>query len=204
MVDTRGIEAKVSVVAHGFKELREEATRIAAESSVPESLRVAKELYASEKYQARMVAVFLLGYVATRSSEAFRLLRAKVSTDGSWQVQEILAEAFNQYCQDTGYEKAIPTIKDWLGDKNPNARRAATEGLRIWNRREYFKQHPDVAVGLLAQLKEDESEYVRRSVGNAIRDVSRREKALVKKELATWDTPDESVAFTYSLASKFL
>jgi 3-methyladenine DNA glycosylase AlkD len=203
-VDVKGVDERVSAVAHGFKEMREEATEIAAHSSVRESLQTAKKLYESERYQVRMVAAFLLGYVAARSPEAFRMLRKTVSNDGSWQVQEILAQAFNQYCEDIGYEKALPTIKDWLGDGSPNVRRAVTEGLRIWNRREYFKQHPEVAVGLLAKLRDDDSEYVRRSVGNALRDISRREKVLVKRELATWDTSDKSVALTYELASKFL
>src|SRR5690242_14387281 len=110
LVDLGGIEKKVSIVEHGFKPMREEAARIATRSSVPESLRAAKELYASKQYKARMVAVFVLGFVAARSSEAFRMLREEVSGDGSWQVQEILAQAFNQYCRDIGYEKALPTI----------------------------------------------------------------------------------------------
>jgi 3-methyladenine DNA glycosylase AlkC len=67
-----------------------------------------------------------------------------------------------------------------------------------------LQQHPDMAVKLLAELKDDDSEYVRRSVGNALRDISRKEKDLVKKELDAWDTSDKSVAFTYALASKFL
>jgi len=204
MVDVKRVKRKVSVVDHGFKPMLEEAAAIVSEASLQESLRIARELYASDRHQARMVAAFVIGYAAARSPEALRMLREEVSADGSWQVQEILAQAFNQFCQDTGYEKALPTIRSWLGDKNPNARRAVTEGLRIWNRREYFRQHPDVAIRLLAKLRDDESEYVRRSVGNAIRDISRREKALVKKELATWDTSDKSVALTYALASKFL
>ncbi len=204
MVDVKRIERKVAVVKHGFKEMREEAITIAAASSISDSLRAAKELLESEEYQVRMVAVFVLGYIATRSAEAFRILRVRISRDGSWQVQEILAHAFNQYCKDTEYEKALPTIKDWLNDRNPNVRRAVTEGLRIWTNRDYFKQHPEVAVGLLAQLKDDDSEYVRRSVGNALRDISRKQKELVRRELATWDTSKKSVAFTYGLASKFL
>jgi HEAT repeat protein len=202
--DARRVQRRVARVAHGFKEMREEAEAVAAESSVPESLRIAKELYKSQVYQVRMVAVFVLGYVAARSAEAFRTLRETVSADGSWQVQEVLAQAFNQYCGDIGYERALPTIKDWLKDRNPNARRAATEGLRIWNRREYFKQHPGVAIRLLSDLRDDDSEYVRRSVGNALRDMSRNEKDAVRRELATWDTSRKSVAFAYALASRFL
>jgi len=104
-----------------------------------ESLEVAKCLYSSEKHQVRMVSVFILGYIANDSQEAVRLLRAKVSNDPSWQVQEILAQAFNEYCRKVGYENALPVIRDWLKDDNPNVQRAVTEGLRIWNQKDYFK-----------------------------------------------------------------
>ena len=58
-----------------------------------------------------------------------------------------------------------------------------SEGLRIWNTRDYFKQNPAVAIELLSRLKNDESEYVRKSVGNALRDISRKESELVRLEL---------------------
>ncbi len=97
---------------------------------------------------------------AVQIPELFSFMHKKVSTDTSWQVQEILAQAFDRYCKDTGYEKSLPVIKQWLKDKNPNVKRAVSEGLRIWNTREYFKQHPEVAIELLSQLKDDTSEYV--------------------------------------------
>ena len=53
-------------------------------------------------------------------------------------------------------------------------------------------------------MKADESEYVRKSAGNALRDISRKHKVLVTEELKTWDTSDKKILFTYKLASKFL
>jgi 3-methyladenine DNA glycosylase AlkC len=203
-INLSGIEKKVSNVQHGFLEMREEALKIVNQQSTQQSLRTATQLYSSEKYQARMVAVFVFGFIASESKEAFKILREVVSQDKSWQVQEILAQAFNEYCKRTGYEKALPQIKAWLKSKNPNIRRAASEGPRIWNQREYFREHPEVAVNLLSNLKDDESEYVRKSIGNSLRDISRKEKDLIRNELATWDTTDKRTAFTYSLASKFL
>lgn len=184
--------------------MQEQALKIVSEECDTESLRIAKQLYASEKYQVRMVAVFVLGYIASKSHDAVKILRKTVSQDNSWQVQEILAKAFDEYCKQIGYEKSLPTIKEWLQDKNPNVRRAVSEGLRIWNRRDYFRGYPEVAIQLLSKLKEDESEYVRRSIGNALRDISRREKNLVRAELAKWDRANPKIAFTYALAAKFL
>jgi 3-methyladenine DNA glycosylase AlkD len=203
-MDRQKIERRVSKVQHGFKQMKEEAFTVVSESSVFGAFAAAKELYGSDKYQVRMVAVFIFGFIASKSQDAFKFLRKTVSKDNSWQVQEILAQAFNEFCKSLGYEKTLPEIKDWLADKNPNVRRAASEGLRIWNQREYFKEHPDVAVRLLANLRDDESEYVRRSAGNAIRDISRKEKTLVKNELSKWDTANPKIEYTYSLASKFL
>ncbi len=106
--------------------------------------------------------------------------------------------------QGLGYEKALPVIRDWIHDTNPNVRRAVTEGLRIWNQKDYFRDHPEVAIRLLANLKDDESEHVRKSVGNALRDISRREKSLIRGELATWDISNPRIKFTRELAGKFL
>jgi 3-methyladenine DNA glycosylase AlkC len=127
-----------------------------------------------------------------------------VSMDKDWRVQETLAKAFDQYCNDVGYEKALPVIKDWLYDGNPNVRRAVTEGLRIWTSRDYFREHPDTAIRLLSKLKMDESEYVRKSVGNALRDISRKHKDLIRAEVEKWDVSDKRIKQTYKLASKFL
>jgi len=85
-----------------------------------------------------------------------------------------------------------------------NVRRAVTEGLRIWTSRPYFKEHPEQAVQLLSQLKDDPSEYVRKSTGNALRDISRKHPDLVRAELKKWDMDDTHTIQTYKLASKFI
>jgi 3-methyladenine DNA glycosylase AlkC len=138
------------------------------------------------------------------ADDALPFLREHVSQEKDWRVQEILAQAFDRYCSDIGYEQALPTIKAWLADDNANVRRATSEGLRIWTSRPFFKDNPEIALQLLSALKDDESEYVRKSAGNALRDISRKHKMLVANEVQTWDTSDKRVSFTYKLASKFL
>ena len=59
-----------------------------------------------------------------------------------------------------------------------------TEGLRVWTNRPYFKKNPNEAVIRLSNLKEDNSEYVRKSVGNALRDIGKKYPELIKTELA--------------------
>lgn len=151
-----------------------------------------------------MLAALVMGRLAARSRESLALLRSRVSQDDDWRVQEMLAQAFDAYCADMGYEQALPVIRDWLADPNPNVRRAVTEGLRIWTSKPYFRDHPDLAIRLLSHLRDDESDYVRRSVGNALRDISRKHKALVQSELAKWDISKKGVLQTYKLAERFL
>ena len=106
--------------------------------------------------------------------------------------------------QKIGYEKALPVIDEWLKNTNPNTRRAVTEGLRIWTSRPYFKDNPDEAIKRIATLKEDSSEYVRKSVGNALRDISKKFSELIKEELDSWDVKSKEIQKVYKLASKFI
>ena len=195
---------RVQKTQHGFADILKASEEIFASHNAAETLRLAKELYKSDFHQARVLATFLFGKLAAKSKESFAFLRKRVSLDKDWRVQETLAKAFDQYCKDNGYAKSLLVIKDWLADANPNVRRAVTEGLRIWTGRDYFREHPEVAIKLLSQLKADQSEYVRKSVGNALRDISRKNKDLIRKELQGWDISDKHIQQTYKLAVKFL
>tara|TARA_R110002051_G_scaffold325576_1_gene429017 strand:+ start:1919 stop:2566 length:648 start_codon:yes stop_codon:yes gene_type:complete len=188
----------------GFLDIQKAADEVFAEYTSTESLSLAKKLFASEVYQSRSLATFILGRLASNSSESLSFLKAHVSKDHDWRVQEILAKAFDRFCADVGYKDALPVIKEWLEDSNPNVRRAVTEGLRIWTGRPYFREHPGVAIQLLSQYRDDESEYVRKSVGNALRDISKKHQELVKDEICTWDITNKQVKQTHKLASKFL
>lgn len=98
----------------------------------------------------------------------------------------------------------MPVIDEWLSSSNPNTRRAVIEGLRIWTSRPYFKENLKEAIKRIALLKEDASEYVRKSVGNALRDISRKFLELVKEELESWILESKEIKQVYKLASKFL
>ncbi|MGQ0601307.1 MAG: DNA alkylation repair protein [Anaerolineales bacterium] len=194
---------RVQRTQHGFTGIRRAADEL-AERPANERLALAKTLFTSEVPQARMLATFLFGDMAAQSATCLRFMRTRISRDADWRVQEILAQAFDRYCKDTGYETALPVIRAWLTDATSNVRRAVTEGLRIWTARPFFRERPALAIELLAALCADESEYVRKSVGNALRDISRKHAAIVHAQVMTWDPTDTSVALTHKLASKFL
>jgi HEAT repeat protein len=195
---------RVEKTQHGFLDIQKAADEVADEHPAEESLRIAKQLFTSEIYQARSLATFIFGRLAANSKEALEFLKRRVSQDKDWRVQEILAKAFDRYCADVGYKQALSVIKEWLADSSPNVRRAVTEGLRIWTGRPYFSDHPEVAIQLLSRLRNDESEYARKSVGNALRDISKKHKELVRIELRGWNIANKRIEQTHKLASKFL
>ncbi len=204
MTETDLLIRRVAKTKHGFTEIKKAADEVVTAKTRTESLALAKELFTSDIVQARALATFIMGKLASRSKPTLKFLRNHVSRDPDWRVQEILAKAFDNYCADVGYQQALPLIRDWLADPNPNVRRAVSEGLRIWTSRDYFRERPETAIALLRALRGDDSEYVRKSAGNALRDISRKHKQLVKRELELWDLSDRKVMQTYKLANKFI
>jgi len=106
--------------------------------------------------------------------------------------------------QEKSYDQALFTIDKWLKNGNANAKRAVSESLRIWTSRPYFKDNPYEDIWRLASLKDDASEYLRKSVGNALKDISKKFPNLVKAELKSWDLRSKEVAYTYKFDSKFI
>ena len=169
----RSLETEFSLIENGFKEEERRALADYKSSDIEYIKELAFLAYKSDIYQVRMYGVFLFGYLSEQK-DILVFMRDEVSKDDNWRVQEVLAKAFDEFCRKTGYEKALPIIDEWLDNHNPNTRRAVTEGLRIWTSRPYFKDHPNEAIRRIAVLKEDTSEYVRKSVGNALRDISKK------------------------------
>jgi 3-methyladenine DNA glycosylase AlkC len=165
---------------------------------------IAMECYNCELFYIQMLGVALMGLISGKHKTAYNFLKNNVSKNPSWQVQEFLARAFDSYCTHKGYEKSLKTIEEWLNNKNENNRRAVTEGLRIWTNKPYFKDNPEEAIRILSEHKTDESEYVRKSAGNALRDISKKYPELIKKEIKQWKLETKEITQVYKLASKFI
>ena len=187
-----------------LKIVKSEAEKFYKTHSLDECFRMGHELYQSDNFQIQEVGVLLFGYAAHENADALSFLKNIVSQNDSWKVQEILAMAFDNHCKIIGYETALPVIQEWLNSDCANVRRAVSEGLRVWTSRPYFKDNPQVAIKLLAAHKSDESEYVRKSIGNAMRDISKKHSTLVSAELSTWDLSSKEIHQVYKLASKFI
>ena len=198
-----GLEREFSTHERGFLYEQRRARSDYGSFDREQALRVAYLAYRSEVYQVRMYAAFLLGHLS-QDPNVLSFLRDEVSGDTNWRVQEVLAKAFDDFCAVRGYEEALPVIDEWLGDPRPGVRRAVTEGLRIWTSRPYFREHPGSAIARLSRLRSDTSEYVRKSVGNALRDISKKYPDLVEAELETWDLETKEVSQVYHRASKII
>ena len=199
----KSLEKELSLFEHGFKGEEKRALADYKTNDKNYIKRLAFAAFNSDIYQVRMYSVFLFGYLS-EDSDILTYMKDEVSKDRNWRVQEVLAKAFDEFCKKTGYEKALPIIDEWLENNNPNTRRAVIEGLRIWTNRAYFKDHPQEAIKRIAGLKDDTSEYVRKSVGNALRDISKKFPELIRVELNEWDLEKKEISQVYKLASKFV
>ena len=199
----KSLEKEFSLIKRGFKEEEKRTLDDYNSNDKKYVKRLAFLSYESKVYQVRMYGVFLFGYLSSDIG-ILKFMRDEVSKDDNWRVQEVLAKAFDEYCKNKGYENAIPVIDEWLSSDNPNTRRTVTEGLRIWTSRPYFRENPQEAIKRLAVLKEDASEYVRKSVGNALRDISRKFPELISEELKTWKLETKEIEQVYKLASRFV
>ena len=199
----KSLEKEFSIIKNGFKEQEKKAINDYKSKGIEYIKELAFLAYHSEVYQVRMYGVFLFGYLST-DKEILAFMREEVSKDENWRVQEVLAKSFDEFCKSIGYEKTLTVIDEWLNHDNPNTRRAVTEGLRIWTSRPYFKENPKEAIRRIANLKDDKSEYVRKSVGNALRDISKKFPELIKDELNTWKLENKEINQVYMLANKFI
>ncbi|QOW61034.1 HEAT repeat domain-containing protein [Treponema pedis] len=197
------LEKEFSLLENGFKEEEKRALTDFKSNDSDYIKKLAFLAYKSAAYQVRMYSVFLFGYLSEKD-DILTFMRDEVSKDDNWRVQEVLAKSFDEFCKSIGYEKALPVIDEWLKNNNPNTRRAVIEGLRIWTSIPYFKENPNEAIKRLAGLKEDSSEYVRKSVGNALRDISKKFPELIKAELNNRNLESKEINQVYELASKFI
>lgn len=198
------ILSRILEIEHGFQHILDGADEIFSTYSKEQCFELALELSKHEAYQARMLATTILGRLAKTNKEALCFLKEQVSTDENWRVQEMLAKAFDEVCKHRGYEASLPLIEEWINDDNPNVVRAVTEGLRFWTSRPFFKENPSVAINLISKHKAHESEYLRKSIGNALRDISKKHAELIRREVRQWDLSNPQISFTYKLAAKLL
>jgi len=87
-------------------------------------------------------------------------------------------------------KQTMKQMKEWAKHKNHHVRRLASEGSRPrlpWAiALQEFKKDPSLVLDILEILKDDESEYVRKSVANNLNDISKDNPEIVKKVAKEW------------------
>jgi len=87
-------------------------------------------------------------------------------------------------------EKTLSILKKWTHDKDRHVRRLASEGTRPrlpWAMRlPLFIKDPAPVMNLLEVLKDDDEEYVRRSVANNLNDIAKDHPDMVADIAARW------------------
>jgi len=93
-------------------------------------------------------------------------------------------------------KRMMKQMKKWSQSKNHHVRRLASEGCRPrlpWSfALTGFKKNPKPILPILENLKDDESEYVRRSVANNLNDISKDHPPLVIKIAKKWHGKNEN------------
>lgn len=87
-------------------------------------------------------------------------------------------------------DQGVKIARKWAEDDNYHVRRLASEGTRPrlpWGLRlQSFVQDPQPLLPLLTQLRDDPSEYVRRSVANSLNDIAKDHPDLIAEMAADW------------------
>jgi len=93
-------------------------------------------------------------------------------------------------------ERTLERLERWATDDNVHVRRLVSEGTRPrlpWAPRlRQFQEDPRPVIELLEILRDDEEEYVRRSVANNLNDISKDHPTLAVETAERWwsDDPD--------------
>ena len=87
-------------------------------------------------------------------------------------------------------EKTLSVLNTWATDSNQHVRRLVSEGSRPrlpWAMRlPNFVKDPSAVIELLEQLKDDNKEYVRRSVANSLNDIAKDHPDVVTQIGSQW------------------
>ena len=177
----------------------------ASRALIPQdALKLATQLLPHPDIHGALAATLIAGHISYVLPAALAFLRERCAKNDDVRVHDCVAKAFDHYCLNLGYERALPTMKDWAKDPNEIVRRATIEAPRPWARKEYFSTRPELAIEFLAKFNNDASSNVRLSAGRALSEVAEDFPDLVMKELKRWNLHHPPVKHMYMFAAKNL
>jgi len=158
-----------------------------------DSLEVLFEL--APRLNSGFVSMCLPHYVASYGAHAF-----DTSIDALKYFTAFGSSEFAiRYFLRSDLERSLERMHDWTRDENHHVRRLASEGSRPrlpWSfRLEAVQADPQLAAGILDQLKADESLYVRKSVANHLNDVTKVHPEWVLDTIEDWSLENKHTAW---------
>lgn len=191
------------------KTVSEAAINFLLTSQEVEPLEVIRDIFRfsdpEENNHMKNFAIALLGELVYSSKEYFSgaITQTKVWGDhSSWKVREMSGQVLRKALQKYP-EKTITILSDWVHSDNENIRRLAVESLRPLSVIKWLRDPTknDKILTLLSIVKADPSMYVRKSVGNNLKDLTKYMPEKILDELQVW-IQEANVLITDDLASK--
>ncbi len=133
------------------------------------------------------VVICMADYVALQGHDHFALSMELLKALTQRATSEFSVRAF---LLSSKKEQTLAMLSDWASDTNPHVRRLVSEGTRPrlpWaTQLPDFIKDPAPVLSLLEQLKDDDSEYVRRSVANNLNDIAKDHPDRVAEIAQKW------------------
>ncbi|MCM2258016.1 MAG: DNA alkylation repair protein [Vicinamibacteria bacterium] len=134
------------------------------------------------------------GFLYFPYSEFLERHGAKAFAAGLRANYELTRRFTSEFCLRTLLEadpkRTLEALHEWTADPDPHVRRLCSEGTRPrlpWGRHlPAFQRDPKPVLGLLEKLKDDPSEYVRRSVANNLNDIAKDNPGPVLATAKRW------------------
>ncbi|HAS45969.1 MAG TPA: DNA alkylation repair protein [Microscillaceae bacterium] len=139
----------------------------------------------------RCYAPYLIGLNEQLTIEEKLAQSQYLAADKHFGIREIVWMALRPEI-DKNLESAIKILSKWTLHQDENVRRFATEATRprgVWSKHiERLKEHPEMALPILENLKSDSAKYVQDSVGNWLNDASKSKPDFVSELCEKWRT----------------
>jgi 3-methyladenine DNA glycosylase AlkC len=152
--------------------------------------RVIRALIESSDEKVNAVAVSVISALYKDDLDSsLTWLKQTAALSGTWLREHSCVMLHHLFIRE-GVKIILPKISDWLLDSHEGVRRVVTEGIRprlmMVPHIEELKNDPSVLRSVFEPLLDDPSEYVRKSVGNCMNDVSKDHPEMLLDWLEEW------------------
>jgi 3-methyladenine DNA glycosylase AlkC len=152
--------------------------------------RVIRALIESSDEKVNAVAVSVISALYRDDLDSsLAWLKQTAALSGTWPREHSCVMLHHLFIRE-GVKTVLRKVSSWLLDSHEGVRRVVTEGIRprlmMVPHIEELKKDPSVLRGVFEPLLDDPSEYVRKSVGNCMNDVSKDHPKMLLDWLEPW------------------